>query len=218
MRFARCSWLRGLLPPGVAEGELDAGVDAGVSVAERSAGDVNGVCAEVDGPVRTEKVVNSDATLRGEVEDAGVGVYTIVLRVVGRSAECGVFVVRPERAPGGLEPEGKSFGADYVPTKDYRRDGYSGEGAPHGVKGCAYGRGAGRICAEGPLKLWRVGLPEWKDFDSVFEVAAERAAAVVARQDFAGVNARQKKLKVVAVFSNAEATLNESAYFEVLKT
>jgi len=121
-------------------------------------------------------------------------------------------------SPGGLEPEGKSFGADYVPTKDYRRDGYSGEGAPHGVKGCAYGRGAGRICAEGPLKLWRVGLPEWKDFDSVFEVAAERAAAVVARQDFAGVNARQKKLKVVAVFSNAEATLNESAYFEVLKT
>src|SRR5271163_2554579 len=112
-----------LLPPGVSERELDAGVDAGVAVAERGAGDVDGVGAEVDGAAGAEEVVDTDASLGGEVKDAGVGVGAVVLLVVGWAAECRVLVVGPDEPASGLAPEGKSLGADYVPTKDYGSDG-----------------------------------------------------------------------------------------------
>jgi len=207
-----------LLPPGVAEGELNAGVDAGVAVSEGCARDVDGVSTEVDGAAGADEVVSAYATLWGEVPDAGVSVGAVVLFVVGWSAKRWVFVVCPEKAPGGLAPEGKPLGADHVPTKDDRRDGYSGKSSAYGVERCAYRGSADWVCAERPLEFWSVGLPEWEELDCVLEVAAERASAVVARQNFAGVNARQEEFEVVTVFGDAEATLNESAYFEVLKT
>ena len=52
-----------LFPPGVAEGELHAGVDAGVAVSEGGAGDVDAVGAEVDGAARADEVVDADAAL-----------------------------------------------------------------------------------------------------------------------------------------------------------
>jgi len=124
-----------LLPPGIAERELDAGVDAGVAVSEGGAGDVDGVGAEVDGAARPKEVVDTDASLRREVPDAGIGVGAVVLFVVGGAAECRVFVVRPEEAASGLAPERESLGADYVPTKDDGGDGDSGKGAAYGVEG-----------------------------------------------------------------------------------
>jgi hypothetical protein len=216
VRFARCSWLRELLPPGVAEGELDAGVDAGVAVAERGAGDVNAVGAEVDGAARAEEVVEADTALRGEVEDAGVSVFAVVLGVVGRSAEGWVLVVGPEEAASCLPPEGEFLCADYVPAKDDRRDGCSGEGAAYCVKGRALFRGAGWVGAEGTLKLWRVGLPEGEDFDGVLEVAAERAVTEVRGKDLAGVDARHDELEVIAVFGEAEAALDDGSDIEGL--
>ena len=118
-----------LFPPGVAEGELQAGIDAGVAVSEGGAGDVNAVGAEVDGAAGVDEVVDADAALRGEVEDAGVGVGAVVLRVVGRATEGGVLVVGPDETAGGLSPEGEVTRADEVPAKDGGGDGGSDEGA-----------------------------------------------------------------------------------------
>ncbi len=73
---------------------------------------MDGVGAEVDGAAGAEEVVDTDAALRGEVPDAGVGVGAVVLHVVGWATEGRVFVVRPEHAAGGLAPEGESLGAD----------------------------------------------------------------------------------------------------------
>ncbi len=58
---------------------MNAGVDARVSVSEGGAGDVDAVGAEVDGATGTEEVMDSDAALRGEIPDAGVGVGAVVL-------------------------------------------------------------------------------------------------------------------------------------------
>ncbi len=124
-----------LFPPGVAERELDAGVDAWVAVSERGAGDVDGVGAEVNGAAGAKEVVNTDSALRCKVPDAGVGVGAVVLLVVGWAAECRILVVRPEEPPSGLTPEGESFGTDYVPTKNDGSDGYSSEGASYRVEG-----------------------------------------------------------------------------------
>jgi hypothetical protein len=202
-------WL--LFPPGVAEGELDAGVDAGVAVSEGGAGDVDAVGAEVDGTVRVDKVVDADASLGGEVEDAGVGVGAVVLRVVGWAAEGRVFVVGPEEAASCLSPEGETFGADYVPAEDDGGDGGSGVGAAYGVGRGALLGSAGRVSTEGALELGRVGLPEGEGLDGVFEVAAEETVAHVRSEDLAGVNTCHDELEAVAVFGEAEAALNEGA-------
>ena len=42
-------WVHALLPPTVAKGELNAGIDAGVAVSEGGAGDMDAIRAEVDG-------------------------------------------------------------------------------------------------------------------------------------------------------------------------
>ena len=96
---------------------MHAGVDAGVAVSERGAGDVDAVGAEVDGAAGTDEVVDADAALWSEVEDAGVGVGAVVLRVVGRAAEGWVFVVCPDEAAGGLAPEGEAAGAAANPLQ-----------------------------------------------------------------------------------------------------
>ncbi len=206
-----------LLPPGVAEGELNAGIDAGVTVSERCAGDVDGVGTEVDGATGADEVVSADAELGSEVPNACVSVGAVILLVVGWSAECWVFVVGPEKTASGLRPEGKALRANYVPAKNDRGDGYTSKRAAHSIKGCAHGWSTGFIDTKGALELGRVGLPEWENLNRVLKVAAERPPAVVASENFAGVHAREEKLKVVAVFSDAEATLNERAYFEVVK-
>lgn len=84
-----------LFPPGVAESELDAGVDAGVAISERGAGDVDAVGAEVDGAARAEEVVEADAALGGKVPDAGIGVLAVILGVVGWASEGWVLMVGP---------------------------------------------------------------------------------------------------------------------------
>jgi hypothetical protein len=216
VRFARCSWLNELLPPGVAEGELNAGVDAGVAVSEGGAGDVDAVGAEVDGAVGAKEVVDADSALRGEVPDAGVGVLAVVLGVVGWSAEGWVLVVCPKDAACSLSPEGKLLCAKDVPAEDDRGDGGSGVGAAYGVEGRALGRGSRRIGAEGTLELWRVGLPEGEGLDGVLEVAAQRAVTHVASEDFASVDARHEELEVVAVFGEPEAALYDGSDLEGL--
>ena len=93
-----------LLPPGIAEGKLEASVDAGVPVAQRSTGDMDGVHAQIDGAAGANEVVCTDATLRGEVPDACVSVWAVIDEVVRRSAIGRVFVVRPQHTSGTLEP------------------------------------------------------------------------------------------------------------------
>jgi hypothetical protein len=205
-----------LLPPGVAEGELDAGVDARVAVSEGGAGDVDAVSAEVDGAAGAEEVVEADAALRGEVEDAGIGVFAIVLGVVGWSAEGWVLVVGPEEASCGLAPKGESLGAEDVPAEDDRGDGGSGVGAAYGVEGRALGRGSGRVGAEGALEFGRVGLPEGEGLDGVLEVAAQGTVAHVAGEDLAGVDSCHDELEVVAIFGEAEAALHNGSDLEGL--
>jgi hypothetical protein len=205
-----------LLPPCVAEGELDAGIHAGVAVSKGCAGDVDSVSAEVDGAAGAEEVVNTDAALRGEVPDAGVSVGTVVLFIVGRPAECRIFVVCPEKTTGGLTPERKPLSSDHVPAKDDGGNGYSGKSSAYGVERRAYGGSSGRVRAEGPLKLWRVGLPEGERFDGVLEVAAKGAVTYVASEDLAGVNTGHEEFEVIAVFGDAETTLYEGADLERL--
>ena len=72
----------------------------------------------------------------------------------------------------------------------------------------------GGLVQKGALELRRVGLPEGEDLDAVLEVAAQKAGADVAGEDFAGVRACHEELEVVAVFGDAEAALNEGADFE----
>src|SRR6201999_546389 len=62
--------------------------------------------------------------------------------------------------------------------------------------------------------LRRIGLPEGKGFDSVFEVAAKRAMAHVRSEDFSGVYACHKELEVVSLFSEAFAALDENPDLE----
>src|SRR6266481_294255 len=131
-----------LFPPGVSEGELHAGVDAGVAVSERGAGDMDAVGAEVDGASGTNEVVDANAALWSEVEDAGVGVGAVVLRVVGRAAEGWILVIGPDETAGGLAPEGEAACADEVPAEDEGGDGGSVEGAAYGVE-----RGTDGCCA-----------------------------------------------------------------------
>jgi len=83
---------------------LHAGIDAGVAVSEGGAGDVDAVGAEVDGAAGMDEVVDSNAALRGEVEDAGVGVGAVVLRVVREATVGGVLVIGPDETAGGLAP------------------------------------------------------------------------------------------------------------------
>src|SRR5580765_1732486 len=101
----RCErvWLRSL-PPGVADRELYACIDAGVLVAERGRGDVNGVGSKIEGAVGFDEVVDAHAELRCEVPDAGVGRGTVVEDVVGRAAEGRVLVVGPNDAAAALRP------------------------------------------------------------------------------------------------------------------
>src|SRR5580698_6228529 len=110
--------LERLLPPCIAKGELNAGVDAGVAVSQRGAGDVDGVGAEIERAAWTDEVVDANSALRGEVPDACVGVWAVVLRVIGRAAEGRIFVVGPENTTRCLTPEGEFSGANEVPAKN----------------------------------------------------------------------------------------------------
>ena len=212
-----------LLPPGVADVELNAGVDAGVSIAKGGRRDVNGVGAEVDGASGRKEVVKTDPALRGEVPDAGVGVRTIVGEGEISVSESGVLVIGPEKTAGSLGPGGDAVSAGEVPAQDDGGDGDAGEGAADGVVGAAeaafadgnlLGAGVGRGKAAGLLVFWRVGLPEGEELSGVFEIAAKEAAAEIAGEDLACVNAGHEELEVIAVFRDADATLDQGAELE----
>lgn len=117
-----------------------------------------------------------------------------------------------------MSPEGELLGADQVPAEDDRSDGGSGVGAAYSVEGRALLRGAGRVGAEGALKLWRVGLPEGEGLDGVLEVASQGARAHVGCENFAGVDASHEEFEVVAIFGEAEAALHEGSNLEGLMT
>ena len=170
--------------------------------------------AEVDGAARVDEVVDANASLRGEVPDAGVGVGAVVLRVVGRPAEGWVLVVGPQDATGCLAPEGEVPSASQVHAKDDGSDGHSAEGAAYGVEGGTDGRRAGRIRAEGALEFGSVGLPEGEELATKFEVAAEGAVAVGGSDDFTDLYAGHEEFEVVAVFSEAGTPLDDGAYLE----
>ena len=121
--------------------------------------------------------MNSNTSLRSKVPDAGIGIGTVVLRIVRRTAEGRIFVVRPDEAARSLAPEGESPGPGKVPAQDDWGDGGSGKGATDGVEGGALGGGTGRIGAEGTLEFWGIGLPEGESFDGVLEVAPECTVA-----------------------------------------
>jgi hypothetical protein len=185
---------------------LEAGVDSGVLVPERCAGDVNGVETKVHGPAGTDEIVCSDACLRGEVPDAGVGVGTIVNLVEGRPAKGRILVIGPDDAAAALDPGRDAVRAGEVPAKDDRGDRGSREGSANGVGGRAdIGSGT-----HGALELWRVGLPERKDLDGVLEVAVQGAWTEVWGEDLAGVDACHEELEAAAV-GEAKATLGEDA-------
>ncbi len=157
---------------------------------------MDGIGAEVDGTARLDEVVEADPALRGEVEDAGIGVGTVVLRVVGRATEGGIFVVGPEQASGGLSPIGKSFGSGDVPAQDDGGDGGTGKSSADGVRRGAGLGSSGRIGAEGPLELRREGLPVGEDLDGILEAAAQRAVAEERRENLAAWTPAEMKWKL----------------------
>src|SRR6185312_6557825 len=92
---SRAGWPRKLrvgfaAPPGVADLELHAGVDARVVIAERGAGDVDSVGREHERVRGAEKVLDADAALRAEVEDAGSAGDAVRDELVGREFVGGV--------------------------------------------------------------------------------------------------------------------------------
>ena len=178
---------------------------------------MDAVGAEVDGTARTNEVVDADSALRGEVEDAGICIRTVVLLVVGRSSEGRIFVVSPEEAAGRLAPEGEVLCPDDVPAKDDGSNGNSGKGAADGIEGGALWRSTGRVDAEGALELWRVGLPEGEDLDRILEVAAQKTVAEVWSQDLAGVDSSHEELEPIPVLRKAVAALDDRSDLEVLK-
>ena len=208
-----------LLPPGVAEVELDGGVDAGVAIAEGGRRDVDGVGAEIDGALGRDEVVEANAALRGEVPDAGVGVGAIVRKGEVAGAVGGVLVVGPEEAASSLHPRRELAGAGEVPTQNDGRHGDAGEGAANGEGGAAEVIAAENFCGPGLLgkeavvflELGRVGLPEGKEFGGVLEVAAKEAGAVIGGQNLAGVHTDHEELEVVAHVGDAFAALDDGA-------
>jgi hypothetical protein len=64
------------------------------------------------------------------------------------------------------------------------------------------------------LELRRVGLPEGEELDAVLKVAVQNAGANVTGEDFAGLRTNHEELEVIAVFGDAKASLNQSAYLE----
>src|SRR5260370_846121 len=128
-------FIAGLLPPGIAEGELDAGVDAGVLVAKASTGEVDCVGAEVDGAFRADEEVYAYADLGGEVPDAGLGVGAVVAKVEDGGADGGVLVVGPDDSAGPLQPGGDAMGAGEVPAEDDGRDRGTGVSSAYRVEG-----------------------------------------------------------------------------------
>src|SRR5258707_178588 len=130
------------LPPGISQRELDAGIHPWVSVSETGAGYVHSVGAEVEGAVGAEEVVDTYATLGGEVTHAGVCVGAVVDDVEGEAPVGRVLVVGPEDAAGGLCPGGDTAFACEVPPEDGGGEGHAGEGASDRVERGA-GEGAG---------------------------------------------------------------------------
>jgi hypothetical protein len=172
------------------------------------------VCAEVDGAARTYKIVDPDTALRCKVPDAGICVGAVVLGVVGRPTEGRVLVICPEQAACSLTPVGEVPGARKVPPKNDRSNRNTGESAAHGIKRGALWRSARRIGAERALERWCVGLPKGKNLTCVFKVAAKHAVTGHIEQDFSSMHARHHELEIVAVLRDAEAALNDRAYFK----
>ena len=179
---------------------------------------MDAVGAEVDGAAGVNEVVDTYSALRGEVENAGVGVGAVVLRVVGRSPEGRVLVIGPEEAAGSLSPEGEALRSDNVPTENDGGDGGAGVGAAYGVGDGALCGGAGGVDAEGTLVFGGVGLPEGEGFDGVFEVAAKQAMAEVGREDLTDVDARHEELESAAFFGETVASLHDCTEFKVATT
>ena len=184
---------------------------------------MDGVGAEVDGVGGCDEVVETDAALRGEVPDAGVGVGTVIGQGEIGVSEGRILVVGPQKTARGLRPRCEAMRACEVPTKDDGSYGDAGEGAADGVVGAAEAAfadgdllGAGVGCGEaaGFLGFGRVGLPEGEELGGVLEVAAHKSAAVVAGEDLACVDAGHEELEVVAVFRDADAALDEGAELE----
>ena len=66
------------MPPGVACAEDEGDVDSVIGIAESGVGDVFYVQAENDGLFGTGADVGAEVHLRGEVDDAGVGLREVV--------------------------------------------------------------------------------------------------------------------------------------------
>src|SRR6185369_9313821 len=135
--FQGCARL--LLPPRISDRELYACVDAGVFIAEGSAGNMYRVGSDIERAAWLEEVMDSDTELWGEVPDTGVCVGAIVEDVVGWPSEGRVFVVGPDEASTTLSPGNDLTvaGTGEVPLEQDGGDGDAGEGSAYGV-----GRGA----------------------------------------------------------------------------
>ena len=123
-------------------------------------------------------------------------------------------MIGPEKAAGGLAPEGEMFRSGEVPSEDDGVIDIPGEGAAYGVEGGALLGSAGRVCAEGFLELGSVGLPEGKELAGHLEVTAEGTVTVAGGKDLSDLNAGHEELEVVAVFGEALAPLNDGSDLE----
>ena len=164
----------------------------------------------------------SDAKLRCEVPHAGIGARTVVGEVKlaewradgnrsghrKRRTEGWIFVVRPDQTTGALNPRHPTLALREVPAKDRRCNADSCKRSADielgrtGDVGSRFSLGRRNdLVAVSLLKLRRVALPERKHFDAVLEVALEKAAAQIGREDAARVATDEEWERLPSIFT-----------------
>src|ERR1700761_5459194 len=165
-----------LLPPGVTDLELYAGVDAGVAVSKRRAGDMDGVRGEIDGPARFDEVMQAEAELGREVEHAGPTGCPMRNEDIRR-----ILVGRVNQPAGALHPGRNATRGPEIPAKNNGRDADAGEG-PSAVR-----QDSGRndlpilvvFIGERRMRSGSKRLPVGHDLAGILELAAQDAGKVL---------------------------------------
>lgn len=168
------------------------------------------VRAEVEGAIRTGEVVQPDAPLGREVEDAGIPVRAVILQADGGVSIGGELVVCPKESACCLCPGSNSSVPREVPAQNNGRYAYAGERSADGVGLCTFNDAvAWNLRAAYLLKPWRVGLKEGEDLHGVLEVAAKDAVADVVCEDTSSLNSRPDEVKASTLIRESISELED---------
>jgi len=203
-----------LFPEGIANLDLDAGIDAGVAIAERGRRDVNGVYPHVDRPLGAGEVVNANAALRREVPHTGSAVDPRYAVDRGRAQHIRRELMGGvDEASRGLEPGLNAAGAfKKIPAEDDRGKADAAKSAAAhrqqagvGLLSCRVDTGI--TCV---VRWWCIGLPEGHDVAAVLELAGEDAGMYDGAERFGQLETTPEKFEVRAV-AHSGAPIDEWA-------